>query len=147
MKKITIAIAAMCALLCASAVGCNGNNDSSTTNKNNTSVTPQEQLKTQDDNSSKADTDYVPVSVDNMSPIKTGWITLPGTTEYMILLNDPDSSAVNGYAYPDQPAEVYKEDDKWVLVKTRNVVGYLPKENFTTEEPAASTSQTASSAQ
>ncbi len=141
MKKTALIIAAMCAVICTGAVGCNGNNDSKPT-RNDTSVTPQDKVKPSEANNHK--TEYVPVSIEGMSVIKSGWIKLPAGTEYLVLLNSIDDSYANGYAYPNQPADVYKEEGDYVLVKTRDVVGYLPKENFTTEEPATQAAQTTS---
>jgi hypothetical protein len=70
-----------------------------------------------------------------MDVLYSGWIKLPTGKEYIILLNALDQEYVNGYAYPDFPADVYKEEGEYLLVKTLDKVGYIPKTNFTTEAP------------
>ncbi|MCR5708259.1 MAG: hypothetical protein K6G82_08295 [Ruminococcus sp.] len=122
-------IALLCAAVCAGAVSCD-DNDKKTTRKA-TSVTVQGNEPTQ----STTKGDYDPVSVDGMDVLYSGWIKLPTGKEYIILLNALDQKYVNGYAYPDFPADVYKEEGEYLLVKTLDKVGYIPKTNFTTEAP------------
>ena len=124
-----IIIALICAAVCAGAVSCDG--DKKTTSRKATSVTVQEQETTQ----SATKNDYAPVSVDNMDVLYSGWIKLPTGREYIILLNSLDDKYVNGYAYPDFPADVYKEEGEYLLIKSGDKVGYIPKTNFTTEAP------------
>ena len=128
MRKIMIAL--LCAALCAGAVSCNG--DDKPARKRSTSVTVQSEETTQP----ASKNDYVPVSVDGLDVLYTGWIKMPTGKEYISILNAPNDKYQNGFAYPDFPAEVYKEEGDWLLVKTKDVVGYIPKTNFTTEAPA-----------
>ena len=130
MNNSKILIALMCAAVCAGAVSCNGNDKPS--GSKNTSVTVQ------DDGTEQTTTksNYVPVSVQGLEPLYSGWIKMPTGKEYINLLNKPGEKYLNGFAYPDFPAEVYKEEGEWLLVKTNDKVGYIPKTNLTTEAPA-----------
>lgn len=129
MKKAeALFIALICAAVCAGAVSCDG--DKKTTSRKTTYVTAQEKETTE-----KTTNDYSPVSIDGLSVLYTGWIKMPTGKEYINLLNKPGEKYLNGYAYPDFPAEVYKEEDDWLLVKTNEKIGYIPKTNFTTEAP------------
>lgn len=129
MKKSYIAITAlMCAAVCAGAVSCNGGNKPS--GSKNTSVTVQT-----DGTETATKNDYVPVSIDGLELLYTGWIKMPTGKEYINILNSPGEKYLNGYAFPDFPAEVYKEEGEWLLIKTNNKIGYIPKTNFTTEKP------------
>ena len=128
MKTTKIAVALLCAAVCAGAVSCNGNESSSS--RKATYVTVQG-----DETTEAKNTDYVPVSVDGLSVLYTGWIKIPTGREYISIMNSPTEKYQNGFAYPDFPAEVYKEEGEWLLIKTEDKVGYIPKTNFTTEAP------------
>lgn len=130
MKTNKFAAALLCAAVCAGAVSCNGGNTSSS--RKATYVTAQENETTEATKKS----DYVAVSVDGLDVLYTGWIKMPTGKEYISILNAPNDKYQNGFAYPDFPAEVYKEEGDWLLIKSNDKVGYIPKTNFTTEAPA-----------
>ncbi|MBR6070693.1 MAG: hypothetical protein IKP78_08910 [Ruminococcus sp.] len=130
MKTNKIAIALLCAAVCAGVVSCNGD-DSSSSSRKATYVTAQENETTEAKKS-----DYVQVSIDGLDVLYTGWIKMPTGKEYISIMNAPNDKYQNGFAYPDFPAEVYKEEGEWLLIKTNGKVGYIPKTNFTTEAPA-----------
>ncbi len=127
MRSSKILIALMCAAVCAGAVSCNGGSKPS--GSKGTSVTVQ-------GSGEESKNDYVPVSIEGLDPLYSGWIKMPTGKEYINLLNSPNEKYLNGFAYPDFPAEVYKEEGEWLLVKTNGKVGYIPKTNFTTDAPA-----------
>ena len=129
MKKSKIIIALIFLGMCVCVVSCNENDNKSS--RKATIVTVQEEETTE-----KKQTDYVPVSIDGLEVLYTGWIKMPTGKEYINILNSPDDIYQNGFAYPDFPAEVYKEEGEWLLIKTEDKVGYIPKTNFTTEAPA-----------
>ena len=109
MKAKSLIVFALCAAMCAGAASCD--TDRSNSNNKGTSVTAQEQLKTESNDKS----DYVPITVDGMTVIKTGWIKIPEFKEYLPLQNSPDSSQLNGYTY--------------------NKVGYIQKTYFSETDP------------
>lgn len=129
MKFAKFTIALVCAALCAGAVACNGG--SSSTSRKATYVTVQGET------SEAKNPDYVPVTADGLDVLYSGWIKMPTGKEYIIILNSPSEKFVNGYTYPDFPAEVYKEEGEWLLVKTNDIIGYIPKSNFTDTAPAS----------
>ena len=129
MKAKSLIVFALCAAICAGAASCD--TDRSNSNNKGTSVTAQEQLKTESNDKS----DYVPITVDGMTVIKTGWIKIPEFKEYLPLQNSPDSSQLNGYTYNGMEAEVYKEEGEWLLIKSHDKVGYIQKTYFSETDP------------
>lgn len=128
MKSSKFIMALMLVAVCTGAVSCNG--DDNKTSRKATYVTTQDEGTTKEKKN-----DYVPVSIEGLDVLYTGWIKMPTGKEYITILNSPNERYENGFAYANFPAEVYKEEGEWLLIKTNDKVGYIPKTNFTTEEP------------